>query len=65
MPLREMRNSEDTPLNEDSQKELDDEDGIDDLDPLLASAAGTTERVKAEIEHELGTAGADTAYERR
>ena len=64
MPLREMRNSEDAPLNGEFGKEADEEDGVDDFDPLLASADGTLERVKAEIEHELGNAGADTAYER-
>ena len=62
MPLREMRSSEEAPLNG-ARKEFEDEDNLDDFDPLLASAEGTLERVKAEIEYELGSAGADSAYE--
>lgn len=58
-----MRSSEEGPLNEISRKDFEDDDNLDDFDPLLASAEGTLERVKAEIEHELGSAGADTAYE--
>jgi hypothetical protein len=69
IPLRRqnMRSSEESsPLNGDEyDKILEDEDDIDDFDPLLASAEGTLERVKAEIEYELGNAGAATVYERK
>ena len=61
MPLRSMI-ADAAPLN-DSGKEVDDDDGIDDFDPLLASAEGTLERVKAEIEYELGSSRADNSYE--
>lgn len=64
VPLRNMRSSGETPLNDESRKDFEDEDDIDDFDPLLASAEGTLERVKAEIEYELGVARADTIYER-
>jgi hypothetical protein len=63
MPLHTMRTSDDAPLNERDHEGL--EEGDEDNDPLLPSAAGTLERVKAEIEHELGSSGGDTAYDRR
>jgi hypothetical protein len=62
MPLQDMRTSDDTPLN---ARDLEDrEDGEQDIDPLLPSAEGTLERVKAEIEHELAASGGDTVYDR-
>jgi hypothetical protein len=57
-----MRTSDDAPVRDRIDDNLD--DGEQDVDPLLPSAEGTLERVKAEIEHDLGSSRGENAYDR-
>jgi Major Facilitator Superfamily len=64
IPLHAMRRfSNEVSFNGEAAGEQN-EDGEQDIDPLLPSEGGYLARVKAEIEHELGGASGDTAYDR-